>query len=255
MIDCCLQKEACHSSRNPRNFLTTMDCRFVLHVAQKVVKHWQLFVLEGGSHAEPWVQKPKLGCFTKLSGSCCKCGDYRMSEPSASFCLSCVCSTAVWYPSPRTPSASVLLVTSVALPHGTQRLCFPCPSWFGFIPAHVVGRPLPSVPINHPTADPLAPCRGHNVTFGTHNCLRPVVDETPGVAFLSAGRMPMHEHHLRSKVGVGSRGRFLLLSLCAEVGVRGWIGRSMVVARGRRLRFALLLSALGHLVFLVHSGR
>ena len=64
-----------------------------------------------------------------------------------------------------------------------------------------------------------APCRGHNVTFGTHNCLRPVVDETPGVAFLSAGRMPMHEHHLRSKVGVGSRGRLLLLSLCAEVGV------------------------------------
>lgn len=42
--------------------------------------------------------------------------------------------------------------------------------------------------------------RGHNVTFGTHNRLRSVVDETPGVAFLSAGRMPMHDHNLRSKV-------------------------------------------------------
>eukprot|EP00752_Nemacystus_decipiens_P004684 g4272.t1 len=41
---------------------------------------------------------------------------------------------------------------------------------------------------------------GHNVTFGTHNCLRTVVEETPGVAFLSAGRMPMHDHHLRSKL-------------------------------------------------------
>lgn len=38
------------------------------------------------------------------------------------------------------------------------------------------------------------------MTFGTHNCLRPVVEETPGVAFLSAGRMPMHDHHLRVKV-------------------------------------------------------
>lgn len=63
----------------------------------------------------------------------------------------------------------------------------------------------------HPSAKPVPPAlrtnarhrprgRGHNVTFGTHNRLRPVVDETPGVAFLSAGRMPMHDHHLRNKV-------------------------------------------------------
>lgn len=32
-----------------------------------------------------------------------------------------------------------------------------------------------------------------------------MVDETPGVAFLSAGRMPMHDHHLRSKVRASQR--------------------------------------------------
>ena len=78
MVDCCLQKEACHSSRNPRNFLTTLDCRFVLHVAQKVVNTGNFLFWGGVLTHRALVQKPKLGCFTKkLSGSRCKCGDYR----------------------------------------------------------------------------------------------------------------------------------------------------------------------------------
>lgn len=40
------------------------------------------------------------------------------------------------------------------------------------------------------------------MTFGTHKHLRSLVDATPGVEFLSAGRMPMHDHQLRTKVGI-----------------------------------------------------
>eukprot|EP00903_Cladosiphon_okamuranus_P015552 g14357.t1 len=71
----------------------------------------------------------------------------------------------------------------------------PVPGRILFVSVGFYGHAMPLLSL----AEEMA-ARGHNVTFGTHNCLRRVVDETPGVAFLSAGRMPMHDHHLRSKL-------------------------------------------------------
>ncbi|CAM9822349.1 unnamed protein product, partial [Ectocarpus sp. 4 AP-2014] len=71
----------------------------------------------------------------------------------------------------------------------------PVPGRILFVSVGFYGHAMPLLSL----AEEIA-ARGHNVTFATHNCLRPMVDETPGVAFLSAGRMPMHDHHLRSKL-------------------------------------------------------
>ncbi|CAM9173522.1 unnamed protein product, partial [Choristocarpus tenellus] len=89
-----------------------------------------------------------------------------------------------------------------------DRSGFPChndrPAWQGsmvlpgdilFVSIGFYGHAVPLLAIAEEIAN-----RGHTVTFATHDRLRDLVVGTPGVSFLSAGRMPIPEEKLRSKL-------------------------------------------------------
>ncbi|CAM9251469.1 unnamed protein product [Discosporangium mesarthrocarpum] len=97
------------------------------------------------------------------------------------------------------------------------------PAWQGsrvhpgrilFVSIGFYGHAIPLLAI----AEEMA-ARGHAVTFATHERLRGLVEGTPGVTFLSAGRMPVPEEKIRAKLkSLSQTGGFWgLLTLLSDV--------------------------------------